>query len=75
MRTPIWASTAFGETWPVVWEKSKILGSVGYMTFEKDYHDDYTGWWFFDETGADMFGPYASEEEAHKACVAYAETI
>jgi hypothetical protein len=33
------------------------------------------GWWFFDETWAGCYGPYADEKTARDALTAYARTL
>lgn len=33
------------------------------------------GWYFWDETWVNYYGPYSSEEEANKKCQEYAEQL
>jgi len=37
-------------------------------------HKEDDGWYFYDETWSDRFGPFPTEEDANKARVVYATT-
>ena len=37
--------------------------------------EDVTGWWFWDETWADRFGPYKNEEDVREALSMYSRYL
>lgn len=43
--------------------------------FNDPVHYENGAWWFWDETGADRFGPYPSEISAREALTAYANYL
>lgn len=46
---------------------------VFYLEGDENVGD--AGWYFWDETWVNFYGPYDTQEEARGACVQYAETI